>query len=40
VLRRTGGRIYGDAGAAKILGVPPTPLQSRIKRLGMTTRPR
>jgi len=35
VLRATGGRIYGEGGAASILGVPPTTLQSRMKRLGI-----
>ncbi|XYI04037.1 helix-turn-helix domain-containing protein [Sorangium sp. So ce1128] len=40
VLRVTAGRIYGDAGAAKILGIPPTTLQSKIKRLGIGSRTR
>ncbi|HVK67941.1 MAG TPA: sigma 54-interacting transcriptional regulator [Polyangium sp.] len=35
VLRATGGRIYGEGGAAEILGLPPTTLQSRMKRLGL-----
>jgi transcriptional regulator with GAF, ATPase, and Fis domain len=35
VLRATGGRIYGDGGAAAILGLPPTTLQSRMNRLGL-----
>ncbi len=35
VLAATGGRVYGDKGAAKILGLKPSTLQSRIKRLGM-----
>ncbi|MDC3958870.1 sigma 54-interacting transcriptional regulator [Polyangium jinanense] len=35
VLRATGGRIYGEGGAAAILGLPPTTLQSRMKRLGL-----
>ncbi|WP_437790747.1 sigma 54-interacting transcriptional regulator [Sorangium sp. So ce693] len=41
VLRATGGRIYGEGGAAAILGLPPTTLQSRMKRLGVnrTTAP-
>jgi formate hydrogenlyase transcriptional activator len=38
VLRVTAGRIYGDGGAAKILGVPPTTLQSKVKRLGIRGR--
>lgn len=35
VLRHTGGRISGPGGAAKILGVPPSTLRSRIKKLGL-----
>jgi transcriptional regulator with GAF, ATPase, and Fis domain len=35
VLRRCEGRIYGEQGAAKILGVPPSTLQSRLKKLGV-----
>ncbi|MGH9935501.1 MAG: sigma 54-interacting transcriptional regulator [Blastocatellia bacterium] len=35
VLRHTGGRISGPRGAAKILGVPPSTLRSRIKKLGL-----
>lgn len=35
VLSRTGGVIYGENGAAKILGLKPTTLQSRMKRLGI-----
>lgn len=35
VLKATEGRIYGDGGAAEILGLPPTTLQSRMKRLGV-----
>ena len=35
VLRATGGRIYGEGGAAEILDLPPTTLQSRMKRLGL-----
>lgn len=34
-LRATNGRIYGADGAAKPLGVKPTTLQSRMKKLGM-----
>ena len=33
VLQHTGGKIYGKNGAAKILGLKPSTLQSRIKRL-------
>jgi transcriptional regulator with GAF, ATPase, and Fis domain len=36
VLRQTGGRISGPKGAAAILGVPPSTLRSRIKKLGIT----
>jgi transcriptional regulator with GAF, ATPase, and Fis domain len=35
VLAATGGRIYGRSGAAKILGLPPSTLQSRMRRLGV-----
>ena len=35
VLAATGGRVYGEKGAAKILGLKPSTLQSRMKRLGM-----
>lgn len=35
VLRRTGGQIYGDEGAAQILDMRPTTLQSRLKRMGI-----
>ena len=34
-LRRTGGRVYGKDGAARLLGVPPTTLSSRMKALGI-----
>jgi transcriptional regulator with GAF, ATPase, and Fis domain len=36
VLQLTGGRIYGKAGAAELLGVKPSTLQSRMKKLGVT----
>ena len=36
VLRQTRGRISGMRGAAAILGLPPSPLRSRIKKLGLT----
>jgi transcriptional regulator with GAF, ATPase, and Fis domain len=36
VLRATEGRVYGENGAAAILGVPPSTLQSRMKKLGIT----
>ena len=35
VLGRTGGRISGDSGAARILAVKPTTLESRMKKLGI-----
>ncbi len=35
VLGTTGGVIYGPMGAARILGMKPTTLQSRMKRLGI-----
>ncbi len=38
VLHATGGRIYGAGGAAAILGMPPSTLQSKMKKLGITVR--
>jgi transcriptional regulator with GAF, ATPase, and Fis domain len=35
VLQATDGRIYGAAGAAAILGMPPSTLQSKMKKLGI-----
>jgi len=35
VLALTGGRIYGEEGAAALLGLKPTTLQSRLKKLGV-----
>jgi transcriptional regulator with GAF, ATPase, and Fis domain len=35
VLAATGGRLYGKGGAAEILGLPPSTLQSRMKKLGV-----
>ncbi len=35
ILARTGGRIYGNEGAAALLGMPPTTLQSKLKKLGL-----
>ena len=35
VLRHTEGRLYGAKGAAKVLGMKPTTLQSRMKKLGV-----
>lgn len=37
-LERSGGKVFGDDGAAVILGVKPTTLASRIKKLGIDTR--
>jgi transcriptional regulator with GAF, ATPase, and Fis domain len=34
-LERTGGKIYGEDGAAALLGIPPTTLSSRMKSLGI-----
>jgi len=34
-LAQTGGRVSGAKGAAAILGIPSTTLESRIKRLGI-----
>lgn len=38
-LKNAGGRIYGEHGAAAVLGVKPSTLQSRMKRLGITRSP-
>lgn len=35
VLDQTGGKIYGDDGAAALLGMPPTTLQSKLKKLNV-----
>ena len=32
---RSGGRLYGPGGAAALLGMKPTTLQSRMKKLGI-----
>jgi transcriptional regulator with GAF, ATPase, and Fis domain len=37
-LRRAGGRIYGDGGAAALLGVKPSTLQSRLRALRIQAR--
>ncbi len=34
-LARTGGRIYGEGGAAQLLDVPPSTLRSRMEKLGL-----
>lgn len=39
VLEATGGRIRGAGGAAEILGVKPTTLESRMAKLGLRRRP-
>jgi transcriptional regulator with GAF, ATPase, and Fis domain len=36
VLEKAGWRIFGDRGAAKLLGMNPRTLQSRLKRLGIS----
>lgn len=36
VLRSTGGRIYGANGAAAVLGLKPSTLQSKMKKLGLS----
>jgi transcriptional regulator with GAF, ATPase, and Fis domain len=38
VLRTTGGKVYGPGGAAAILGLKPSTLQSRMKKLGIARR--
>jgi transcriptional regulator with GAF, ATPase, and Fis domain len=35
VLESTRGRVYGAGGAAEVLGIPPSTLQSRMKKLGV-----
>ncbi|HEV8324593.1 MAG TPA: sigma-54 dependent transcriptional regulator [Myxococcota bacterium] len=35
VMGLTGGRVYGERGAARLLGLKPSTLQSRMKRLGL-----
>jgi transcriptional regulator with GAF, ATPase, and Fis domain len=39
VLARCGGRVYGPGGAAQQLGLKPSTLQSRMKKLGVVARP-
>jgi transcriptional regulator with GAF, ATPase, and Fis domain len=34
-LRRSNGRIYGAGGAAELLGIRPTTLNARVKKLGL-----
>ena len=34
-LKRSGGRIYGPGGAAELLGIRPSTLSTRIKKLGL-----
>ena len=34
-LKRSGGRIYGPGGAAELLGIRPSTLTTRIKKLGL-----
>jgi transcriptional regulator with GAF, ATPase, and Fis domain len=36
VLDHTGGKVYGKGGAAEILGMKPSTLQSRMQKLGVT----
>ena len=35
ILMTTGGRVYGPHGAAELLSIKPTTLQSRLKALGL-----
>jgi len=37
-LEATGGRIYGAAGAAALLGLKPTTLQGKLRRYGLSRR--
>ena len=39
-LATTGGRVSGPRGAARILGLKPTTLQSRMKKIGVQRPPR
>ncbi len=39
VLEATGGKLYGPGGAAEVLGLKPSTLQSRMKKLGIRRRP-
>jgi transcriptional regulator with GAF, ATPase, and Fis domain len=39
-LKQSGGRIFGEGGAAELLGMKPTTLASRIKALGIRRNPR
>lgn len=39
-LEQTGGKVYGEAGAAHLLGIKPTTLASRMKKLGISRRER
>lgn len=34
-LRKTRGKVYGDDGAAKLLGLKPTTLQSKLRKYGV-----
>jgi transcriptional regulator with GAF, ATPase, and Fis domain len=38
-LRRSNWRIYGPGGAADLLGVKPTTLSSRVKKMGLERPP-
>ncbi len=37
-LKRAGGRVHGEGGAAELLGIRPSTLQSRLKALGISPR--
>ncbi len=34
-LKRSGGKIYGPGGAAELLGIRPSTLNTRVKKLGL-----
>jgi transcriptional regulator with GAF, ATPase, and Fis domain len=38
-MKRSDGRIYGPGGAAKLLGISPTTLSTRVKKLGLKKSP-
>jgi transcriptional regulator with GAF, ATPase, and Fis domain len=38
-LKQSGGKVFGQGGAAELLGTKPTTLTSRIKALGLSRKP-
>ncbi len=39
VLKVSGGQVSGEKGAARLLGIKPTTLESRMKKLGISRAP-